>query len=169
MLPAVFKRPGSPCEVFEALWTIALVYYTLRTALIFTALTLATGLLARLAVVSTLRALELDGQTGMLVLALHAELMELLAGPAIAALGVPRSTSLRLSISAVILGLFVVVEAVFGMGLYGAGQGAWGPVGGWMAGAVQLFILISAAQPVVVMDEDLEEVGENEKKLPDGL
>ena len=177
MLPTLFKKPESACEVFEAL----LVYYTIRAALIYTALTVATGLLARLVFVSASRALDfnLEDATGMFVLSLHAWLMVALASRTISALGIPRSASLRRSISAVTLGLIIVMEAVFGLGLYGAGQEAWGPVSWPMAVFTQGFLYMLSRQPVVLMEEDPEEdleketkggrVGEKEKWLQNGV
>ncbi|KAL2110726.1 hypothetical protein VUR80DRAFT_806 [Thermomyces stellatus] len=136
----------TPVSVFEVLWGVAVAYFVVRAALIYTAGAIATAFLTRLLVLaaSRLLGLRIAASPGLLVSLIHFMFLAVLARWVIVACEVPRSVVPRLAVGAVTYGLLQLVNAVVGFGPFGDGDGIWGTVNESTAGAVQAsFVAIS--------------------------
>ena len=150
---ARFTLLETPESVFEVLWGATLVYFIIRTALLYSAVIIATGFISRITVASVLRLSKAPfaEETGVFVLAVHVILLALLARPTMVTWGVPRSASFRLAVGAVAYFLLLGVEMLGGDGVYGDGYGAWGVVGETAGRLSRLVLVAFALQPVIEM------------------
>lgn len=142
---------GTPESVFEVLWGVAIAYFVVRTALLYSAFTIATAFLARLLILTPSRSLGLRiaDHPGSLVSVVHLMLFPILAKDMMVGCGVPRSPTFRLAVGAVTYGLLQLANAMFGFGPFGNGPGVWGAVGGHMTRLVQIAFVAISLLPVV--------------------
>ncbi|SPN96807.1 uncharacterized protein DNG_00327 [Cephalotrichum gorgonifer] len=177
----------SPESVLEILWDVALIYFVLRTALVYFLLTLATGLASYLLVLhsplaSTAGPSPSPQHTGLVLVGLHVLLTAACARAMLGICSVPRSRGFRLAVGAVACGMLVVAEMGLGLGLYEEGMG--GRIAGvsgqvwWAAGAAMVVhALLPAAMGVFERGPADEvkvivgggKVGENDKWIAEGM
>lgn len=124
----------TPESIFEVLWGVTIAYFVVRTALLYSALTIASAFVARLLVLAVSRplGLRIADHPGFTVLVVYVVFCSIPARRLMAACGVPRSLAFRLGIGAVTYGLLRLVDLVFGFGPLGDGRGLWGPASGYM-------------------------------------
>lgn len=151
----------TPDLVFEALWDMVIVFYIIRTAVIYFVLTLITAVLSYFFVVylphyPNVR--PITENTEMEIVGAHILLMTGIVVRAMTAwCFVPRSRVFRLTTGAAALGMLVLAETVVSLGLYGEGYGVWNvemsePARGAIRGAFVMYAFL----PTVMMIYDKE-------------
>lgn len=123
----------TPESIFEVLWGVTIAYFVVRTALLYSALTIASTFAARLLVLAVSRplGLRIADHPAVTVFAVYVMFFFIPARSLMVACGVPRSLAFRLGIGAVTYGLLRLVDVVFGFGPLGDGRGLWGTASGY--------------------------------------